>query len=206
MSSISHIWSVHWRDWRSFISPRFHFPFLYPRSSWHSAILVLPRVTPTYSLLRGNCSLYCAHEIMDGMSILCCLYVPFLSHARPIKCHGLLRLGRPPLCGCSKRRGAAALMWNSLGETRRKLISLPGMRSLDTAAPTIHPSSITLLLSFFLLMSLMLPLLLGSLDTVTVTLYVRHLSFFHTLKQSLPFFSSNGQLVQYFAHSASFPN
>lgn len=51
-------------------------------------------------------------------------------------------------------RSAGALMWNSLRETRRKLISPPGMRILDTAAPTIHPSSIT---SAFIILSPRVP-------------------------------------------------
>lgn len=112
---------------------------LVSRSSWHSAILVLPRVTPTYFL--AETPLYCADEIMDDMSsFVASMYSLSLSHTLPVKCQGL---GRPLLCGC-RRQGAGALMWNSLGgETRKKLISLPGMRSLDTASPTIHPSSIT---------------------------------------------------------------
>lgn len=82
------------------------------------------------------------------------LYSLFLSLSDnlPVKCHGLAGSCVLWLCGC-RQQGAGALMWNSLRETRRKLISLPGMRSLDTTAPTIHPSSITFAFISFLLVS-----------------------------------------------------
>lgn len=51
-------------------------------------------------------------------------------------------LGHALLCGCC-RQGVGALMWNSLRETKGKPISFCGMSSLDTAAPSIYPASIT---------------------------------------------------------------
>lgn len=115
--------------------------FPVPSSSWHSPIFVLPSITPTHFLAEKETS-FVLRRWNNGRHVFFALSLYTLSHGLPVKCHGVCRLGRPLLCGC-RRQGAGALMWNSLRETRRKLISLPGMRSLDTAALTIHPSSIT---------------------------------------------------------------
>lgn len=89
----------------------------------------------SFPLLGWGCPLYCVDEILHNHVLLLPLYTP-------CQMSWAWRLGPPLVSGCMQR-GAGALIWNSLRETRRKLISLPGVMSLDTVAPTIQLSPIS---------------------------------------------------------------